>query len=318
MNNQLSHEALTIYLRNLRTLEFIKHQCEESIKKINQKSSYLENNLQSAKNSSPRAVSQNPSFPTGELMSFIISSIIAGVAIWCVGAFIFWVALFLQICDVTTFDTILKISKIVIFIIVLIIIIIHIVNTINDYNSKKIAYENDQRRFMNEKRNISNNISYYENKLYQFRPEAQRRLDMLNTYLRQIDNMRQRAYSLNIIPQQFRGIYGVTYLYDFISTSDLSLSDAVLNCNLEQIKHKLDAVISKCNDIIYEQQRTNANLREIQRQNNQILAEARNTSRNTALAAQYSEIAAENSAVALELQKKQLAYQEVDFWLNSI
>ncbi len=141
---------------------------------------------------------------------------------------------------------------------------------------------------------------------------------MLKTYIEQIDNMLKRAYNLNIVPLQFRDIYGVTYLYDFISTSNLSLSDAVLNCNLEQIKSKLDVIISKCDEIIRQQKMINANLREIQRQNNQLLAEARNISHNNALASQYSEIAATNSAVSLELQKKQLAYQEVDFWLNSV
>lgn len=293
MNNQLSHKALTIYLRNLRTLEFIKHKCEESIEKINKKAYNIEfRELKSARTNYPGRPVSKPTFWTSSCECFL--------------SFCFVALLFIFL----GFEAILISLPIAI-------IISFIVGTIY-YNRDKKNYIAKQQQFENEQRKYNSNVNYYETKLKNFNFEAQRRINSINAYIRQIDNQLQKSYSLNIIPIQFRDIYGVTYLYDFISTSRLSLSDAVLNCNLEQIKSKLDVIISKCDEIIHEQQRTNANLREIQRQNNQLLAEARNISHNTALAAQYSEIAATNSAVSLELQKKQLAYQEVDFWLNSI
>lgn len=295
MNNQLSHEALTIYLRNLRTLEFIKYQCEKSVQKINNKSYSMERDLNNAKDKRPRPCRNEPKFSDflgGLIFIFMPFILIAGLIVGF-------------ICDL-------------IFIILPLFIIISIIVTCSYYNKDKEAYFADQRRFANEQRQYNNNVLYYQNRLSQFQAEAQKRIKKINTYRYHIDNMLKNAYSLNIIPQQFRGIYGVTYLYDFISTSNLSLSDAVLNCNLEQIKYKLDKIISKCDEIIRQQKTTNANLKEIQRQNNQLLKESKNISNNTALAVQYSEISAQNSAVSLELQKKQLAYQEVNFWLNSI
>lgn len=297
MSNKLSHEALTIYLRNLRTLEFIKYQCKESIRKINNKLYNMECDLNNVKYKPPKPCrSTPPKFDVAGLFGMIIFCGIVGLIVGC-------------LCDL-------------VFIILPLSIIIAIIWTCYYYNEDKEAYFADQRRFANEERQYktqyNNNIAYYQNRLSQFKPEAQKRMNKINAYIKHIDNMLKNAYSLNIIPNQFRNIYGITYLYDFISTSNLSLSDAVINCNLQQIKDKLDFIIRQCDEIIRQQKTTNANLKEIQRQNNQLLKESKNISNNTTLAAQYCEIVAENSAVSLELQKKQLAYQEVDFWLNSV
>ena len=297
MSNKLSHEALVIYLRNLRTLEFIKYQCEKSIQKINNKSYNMERDLNNVKYKPPKPCRNiPPKFDVSELFGIIIFCGIVGLIL---GYF----------CDL-------------VFIILPLSIIIAIIWTCYYYNKDKEAYFADQRRFSNEERQYkiqyNNNIVYYQNRLSQFKAEAQKRISKINAYITHINNMLQNAYNLNIIPQQFRDIYGVTYLYDFISTSNLSLSDAIINCNLQQIKDKLDTIISQCDEIIKQQKKTNANLKEIQRQNNQLLKESKNISNNITLATQYCEIAAENSAVSLELQKKQLAYQEVDFWLNSV
>lgn len=324
MVNQLSREALIIYLRNLRTLEFIKKGTDESLQKVEGKKRNLEMQYNSIKSKKPEPNVQKP-----KLLKYVIILIIAVIVIdfllICLFCFLgnasntlynIWGSaddrqgLSLLEYIGQNIGSYINPSIAVILIGFIIIALI--------YNKSMKDYEADCKRFAEESSQYNKDISHYGDIFNKLQKEADKHIQTLQSYITIIDSLLQKAYNLDIVPLQFRGIYGVTYLYDFISTSDLSLSDAIINCNMEQIKDKFDIVISKCNEIINQQKITNANLREIQRQNNQLLAEARNTSRNTALAAQYSEIAATNSAVALELQKKQLAYQEVDFWLNSV
>lgn len=300
MNNQLSHYALTIYLRNVRTLEFIKYQCEESIEKINNKLYSMQHDLNNVKYYIPEPCRKvQPKFDIFELFCIIIPFSIISLIVGYILDLVF-----------ITFP---------------LSIIIAIIGYINEYKKDKEAYFADQQRFANEQRQYQreydDNINYYQNRLSQFQTEAQKRINQIKSYKSHIEDMLTNAYNLNIVPKPFRDIYGATYLYDFISTSGasgLGLSDAIINYSLEKIIYKLDKIINKCDAIIREQQNTNSNLREIQRQNNQLLSESKNISNNITLAKQYAEITAENSAVALELQKKQLAYQEVDFWLNKV
>lgn len=141
-------------------------------------------------------------------------------------------------------------------------------------------------------------------------------LQNLNEIKREKDEMSEllkQAYSANIIPLQFRNIQGVYYLYDYLSTSTQSLSDALMQCNLDTIKQKLDEMINLQSEAIVQQAQANAALYE---QNQRILETAQATMENTAVAAKYAQITAVNSELSLRLQRKQLAYQRVEFWLN--
>lgn len=129
----------------------------------------------------------------------------------------------------------------------------------------------------------------------------------------EINSKLQKAYSLNIIPLQFRNIQGIYYLYDYISTSNQSLSEALMQCNLEAIKQKLDSVIELQGKAIIQQAQANATIME---QNQRILETAQATMQNTAVAAKYAQICAVNSELSLKLQSKDLAYQKADFWLK--
>ena len=138
----------------------------------------------------------------------------------------------------------------------------------------------------------------------------------LNNEIQETDYMLKKAYDANIIPLQFRTIEGVYYLYDYLSTSNQTLAEALLQANLEAIKQRLDHVIATQGKLIVEQQQTNAKLANIQQTNQQILETAKQTAVNTAQAAKYAQIAAVNSELAVKLSSKQLAYQRADFWLK--
>ena len=125
-----------------------------------------------------------------------------------------------------------------------------------------------------------------------------------------------KAYSADIIPMQFRNIEGVYYLYDFLSTSQLSLSDAIINANMQEIRNKLDEVINMQKEMVIQQARSNAQIADLRETTEQVLESARITEQNTFVAAQYARISAINSELSLNLQSEQLAYQKADFWIK--
>ena len=138
----------------------------------------------------------------------------------------------------------------------------------------------------------------------------------INTEIEEFSAILEKAYNANIIPMQFRTIEGVYYLYDYLSTSNQSLSEALMQANLEAIKQKLDDMIKLQSVQIIQQAQTNAKLDDIQDTNNRILATAQQNARNSSLAAKYAAITAVNTEVIKQLSQKQLAYQRADFWLK--
>lgn len=105
----------------------------------------------------------------------------------------------------------------------------------------------------------------------------------------------ENAYSVNIVPQQFRNLYAIYYLCEFISTSNESFSNALLQCNLEEIKQQLATVIENQREMIINQAILIAQNEEIIAQNNQNLKHLAKVENNTAFAAKYSQIAAVNA-----------------------
>lgn len=123
--------------------------------------------------------------------------------------------------------------------------------------------------------------------------------------LANVNNLLAKAYSLNIIPSQFRNsIYTIYYLYDFVSTSNQSFTTALMHYDLHEIKMKLDTIIQQQQEIIIQQARMIAQNREIIAQNQACLQKlsslektASSIEYNTAQTAVYSEIASRNAEV---------------------
>ena len=97
------------------------------------------------------------------------------------------------------------------------------------------------------------------------------------------------------------------------NSSSKALSEALMQCNTEAKKQKLDRVISLQGEMIVQQAQQSAALYE---QNQRILETAQATMNNTAVAAKYAQISATNAAVTVKLQEKNLAYQKADYWLK--
>lgn len=106
------------------------------------------------------------------------------------------------------------------------------------------------------------------------------------------------AYSANIIPSQFRSLYAVYFLYDFITTSKESFSGALLHCDLDKIESQLGRVIAQNEQMIINQQIQIAQDKELLDGNKESLDRLEGLARienNTLLASQYADIAASNA-----------------------
>jgi len=119
---------------------------------------------------------------------------------------------------------------------------------------------------------------------------------------KQAKKILNNAYEINIVPGMFRNkLYAIYYLYDLVATSNMSFDMAILNCNLEEIKSKLDTVIAKQQESIINQARILAQNERLCAQNEQMLKNLAAVETNTRYASQYAEIAASNSETLVYL-----------------
>lgn len=149
-------------------------------------------------------------------------------------------------------------------------------------------------------------LEYEEVRLNNERCEKQELSTMLNSCysdLKETERLLEEAYSLNIIPSKYRNLYAIYFIYDYLSTSiSATLKDALQHCALDEISQKLDAIIENQREMIMLQARNNALSEQIVRQNDEILQRAIAIENNTALAAQYSRVAAINSQTVAQVQ----------------
>ena len=153
------------------------------------------------------------------------------------------------------------------------------------------------------------NIEIKTNVAKEFETKADKYIIALENDIDKTSELLTNAYDINIIPKQFRSIQGVYYLYNYLSTSHQTLSEALLQVNLEEIKKKLDTMIIFQSEMIIEQAQTNAKL-------GKVIEVANDISTNSAIGAQYSRISAINTEISNWLLLENLAYQKADFWLK--
>ena len=207
------------------------------------------------------------------------------------------------------------------------------------YQVEMAEYQAEMVKYENKLKNRTKKIVSMENDYLEFSKKVLYTQCNIKDDIEDTSELLSEAYSVNIIPLPFRNIRGIYYLYDYLSTSNQTLSEALTQCNLEAIKEKLDDVISlqvesvikqaEANDLQREANILQAKANEEQRkanvalyeQNLNVLQVARSTAEatkgianNTAVAAKYAQICAVNSDLSLKMQKKQFAYQCADFW----
>ncbi|MCR5796207.1 MAG: zinc ribbon domain-containing protein [Solobacterium sp.] len=117
------------------------------------------------------------------------------------------------------------------------------------------------------------------------------------------------AYSLNIIPSQFRNVYAIHYIHDFMTTSSESLSNTLMHYNLDSIKQKLDSIMEQQSRIVMQNAYQIAQ-NEIQiAQNRDMLRRLAAVENNTELAAEYGRISSINTDTMVWLQALDILFK---------
>lgn len=292
MADEISKEALLIYLDNIRTLETILYESKSRMINIGhecyEKSEEIEKNIQ-----------KPPAEPKLEVTGNDDSNewIIAGVVV---------LGLRLLFCRFN-----------ILLIIGILLIIIGIIIKLKLKADSKRNSELNRINVEHHKESLNKYEIYRQQeqgKIYELRKKADKAQKKIQEEMDSFNKILNKAYSQNIIPLQFRNLTGVFYLYDYLSTSNESLSNALMQCNLEAIKQQLDKIIRLQSKAIIQQAQANAALYE---QNQRILEAAQATMENTAVAAKYAQISAINSILELRMKGKRLAYQKLDYWYQS-
>jgi hypothetical protein len=119
--------------------------------------------------------------------------------------------------------------------------------------------------------------------------------------LQNIGNLLRDAYSLNILPIQYRNLPAVYYIYDSMSTSQASLEDTLMHEHMEngiqRIMNQLDIIIAQNEERILLERSIEANTREAADNTRQMLESMERTEQNTWEAAQAARIAAQYSEI---------------------
>jgi hypothetical protein len=176
----------------------------------------------------------------------------------------------------------------------------------NTYNEALKRHEEAKKEFEEEQKYKRNSA---KEKYDDYVKGYDQAVQVVNTELQETTDLLKQAYDMNMIPSQFRNIEGIYYLYDYLSTSNQSLSEALMQYNLEAIKSKLDTMIKLQSASLIQQAQANAKMDTMIAQNQQILE-------NSKQSKHYSMISAINSEVIAKLSAKSLAYQRADFWLK--
>jgi hypothetical protein len=139
----------------------------------------------------------------------------------------------------------------------------------------------------------------------------QAKTNALSTYtngctaeLQNIGKLLRDAYSLNILPSQYRNLPAVYYIYDYMSTSQASLEDTLMHEHMEngiqRIMNKLDIIIAQNERRILLERSIEANTREAAENTQRMLSKQQHmlesmerTEQNTYEAAQAARIAAQ-------------------------
>lgn len=289
-NSEIDRNVLISHLNDVRALELLK-------KKL---SGNIEENINKIKRLGYRSVLTKPDIIPRILLSLVCSLFICIFMSFIAGATVFkdtitstvhksfisdeydgfYLSKSIDYDDIEyvipknpEFKHFIIIASIITIIIVAIVVAVTVVITAKKYYSYKKAISNDEKRVSNEQK-LKEQLTAQNNDYIS-------KLNELNSVLNE-------NYSVNIIPMQFRNLGGICYLYDYLSTSQESLQSALMNYNMNKINLNIQKLASVQSDMLLQQYITNANLRNIQLQNQGIISKLKNIEQNTETAAVYS------------------------------
>ena len=122
------------------------------------------------------------------------------------------------------------------------------------------------------------------------------RKSYLKNELDKVKKLLKRAYSLNLLPNPYRNLASVYYIYNYMSSSQENLTDTLLHSHLEsgvqRILDKLDDIVIQNERVIFQNRRIEAANSQLTAKTNQMLQSLQNVQADSRQAAQYSALAA--------------------------
>lgn len=307
-SQELDRESLLIYLNDIRTMETIIFESDKRIEKFEDHldiyRKYIADDIE-RKNKASELLKNRPK-PNPPTTKHPKRFLVAGLFLTIFSFFCFSRAVNWDFHDNSDFY--FATGGVCLFIGPILLIISGLIKNnekfVNmQYEARLSAYNNAVNHLNSMKEHELSTKKRYESVLHEFEPYVTE----INEDKAEIAEKLEKAYSANIIPLIFRNIHGIYYLYDYLSTSNQSLSEALVQYNLEAIKNSLNTVIKLQGEAIVQQAQANA---VFYAQNQEIL-------KNCAATARYSQISAVNSELAVRLQTQSLAYQEADYVLRN-
>ncbi|MBQ4618213.1 MAG: zinc ribbon domain-containing protein [Clostridia bacterium] len=113
----------------------------------------------------------------------------------------------------------------------------------------------------------------------------------LKVRLQNVRRELDKAYAVNWIPDPCRSVYGAWYLYNYLSTSNVSFNEALFHFDLDRISRELNQIMEMQQRMITELAYTNARMDQVVEQNQNILQSALRQERNQERMVEYQKVA---------------------------
>lgn len=171
----------------------------------------------------------------------------------------------------------------------------------DDRSDARKRYEEALRKYKQELSNIEEKNKLIPSQKKTMETYVNLKTTLLNR-LREAERLRDEVYGVNIIAKKYRNIYAAYYLYDFFSTSrETDLEKIIQTFLLEEIKQRLDKVITQNEQIILNQRyqialQEKAN-QSIEENHRMIMKEIATMESNQELQMDYQNMIAKNQAV---------------------
>lgn len=279
----ISREALLLYLRDLRDLEFAKKKISAL---YNQKEQYMKSQLAYMK--TPKLQGENNKTDGGEkfLFWFVGGT---GLFMTCFGGWL----MTREFSGLLAVIFELSIVKLIIAGITILGVLMMIVALRSMISAeRKVSKSNKKAKKHNadERARVESNA----NSIAKMEQEYAETLSYLSNEFNKVDSILTAYYSQNILPKQYRNIASLIYIYDYMSSSQESFSNALLHEQIEkgiqEILSRLDYIIQQNGYMIFNQHRIEAQNQNIISQNRSMLETLERTERNTVEANQYAQL----------------------------
>ena len=172
--------------------------------------------------------------------------------------------------------------------------------SLKEYSEEKDTYIYECKRVDRINNNIKATNEEYKEQLPVISKQREEFCKEQDEKIERVDNLLATFYDMNIIAKEYRGnLAAVQYIYEVAESNQLSYEQICLQTKMEdgirRVEAKMNEIISKVDEVILEtrcmQNQQNEIASSLIEKNNKMLKTLQQTEQNSALTAQYSQLA---------------------------